>query len=111
MVKCFTVTRVTVYWLLVTGRRVIGHCGMGPDLKVVAEAELQRLGGERGVPLQQVDLGHEEVGVCMGRPLVQAALQTPLGQLHVPWRTQHLLVTHLVTSSQDLLVTETHLVA
>lgn len=54
-----------------------------PHLKVMAEAELQGLGGELEAALQKVDLGHEEVGLRMGRVEFQTVLQTALRGLHI----------------------------
>lgn len=49
----------------------------------MAEAELQGLGGELEAALQEVDLGHEEVGLCVGRVELQTVLQTALRGLHI----------------------------
>lgn len=56
------------------------HC---MHLKVVAEPHFQYLRAEPDVPLVQVHLGQEEVGLCEGRVMVQALLQQHLGGLHL----------------------------
>jgi len=55
-------------------------------LKVVAEAEFQRLGGELEVALHEMYLSHEEMGISMSRVLIQTMLQTAVGRLHVSCR-------------------------
>lgn len=55
-------------------------------LKVVAEAEFQRLGGELEVALHEMDLSHEEMAVTMGRVLIQTVLQAALGRLDISCR-------------------------
>lgn len=53
-------------------------------LKVVAEAELKRLRGKFEVALEEMDLCHEEVGICKRGFLFQAMLKTALSCLYVP---------------------------
>lgn len=63
---------------------------MSPHLKVVAEAELQRLGGELEAAMQEVDLGHEEMGLGVGRTELQTVLKTALSRLNVTCTTPSL---------------------
>lgn len=49
----------------------------------MAQTELQRLGGEFEITLQEIDLGHEKVSISEGRLLIQTVLQTALGRLYV----------------------------
>lgn len=49
----------------------------------MAEAELKGLGGEFEVALLQVELGHEQVSLCVRGTLVQAVLQAALGCFNV----------------------------
>lgn len=53
----------------------------------MAEAELQRLGGELEAALQDVDLRHEEVSLGMGRVQLQTVLQAALSRLHITCTT------------------------
>lgn len=55
-------------------------------LKVVAEAEFQRLGGELEVALHEMNLSHEEMGISMSRVLIQTMLQAAVGRLDISCR-------------------------
>lgn len=51
----------------------------------MAEAEFEGLGAHGEVPLQQMDLRHQQMSIWMRRTLVQAVLQIALGSIDVTW--------------------------
>lgn len=64
-----------------------GPLGKAPYLEVVAETELQGLGGQLDVALQEMDLRHEEEGIGEGRVLIQTVLEAALSCVDVPCST------------------------
>lgn len=55
----------------------------------MTQTEFQRLGARHEVSLLQVDLRHQQVGVCMRRTMVQAVLKAALSTVRVTWNRSH----------------------